>query len=157
MPAHIADILRLQLCLGARVGEVAGMTAAEMATDASGRLIWRLPAARSKNGRERATPTVGLALSILEPRLKAAGARAGDGPLFVSERSFQPTTSDVGVAIINRRARMPIADWASHDLRRTVATEMAKLELPLDTIATVLGRGRRDRSFDETLHPRRVY
>ena len=35
---------------------------------------------------------------------------------------------------------MPIAEWASHDLRRTVATEMAKLELPLDLIAAVLGQ-----------------
>lgn len=135
MPAHIADILKLQLCLGARVGEVAGMTAVEMAADASGRLVWRLPAGRSKNGRERATPVLGLALEILEPRLKVA--RVG---LFMSERGFTPTTSDVGVAIINRRARMPIAAWATHDLRRTVATQMAKLELPLDTIATVLGQ-----------------
>ena len=36
---------------------------------------------------------------------------------------------------------MPIAEWASHDLRRTVATEMAKLELPLDTIAKIWRAG----------------
>jgi integrase len=138
MPPHIADILKLQLCLGARVGEVAGMTAEEFAQDVSERLVWRLPAGRSKNGRERATPILGLALKILESRLKVA--HAGDGRLFVSERGFTPTTSDVGVAIINRRARMSIEKWASHDLRRTVATEMAKLELPLETIAVVLGQ-----------------
>jgi site-specific recombinase XerD len=135
MPPHIADILRLQLCLGARVGEVAGMVAPEFERDASGRLLWRLPAAREKTGAERLTPILGLALGILEPRLKPPGGR-----LFVSERGHTPTTSDVGVAIINRRARMPIAKWASHDLRRTVATQMARLELPLDTIAIVIGQ-----------------
>jgi hypothetical protein len=35
---------------------------------------------------------------------------------------------------------MLIAKWASHDLRRTVATQMASLELPLDTIAIVIGQ-----------------
>ena len=62
MPAALADVLRLQLCFGARVGEVAGLMAAEMVTGASGRLLWLLPAARSKNGRERLTPVLGLAL-----------------------------------------------------------------------------------------------
>jgi integrase len=136
MPPHIAEVLKLQLCLGARVGEVAGMVAPEFERDASRRLLWRLPAARSKNGRGRLTPVLGLALGILEPRLKSAG----DGRLFVSERGFTPTTSDVGTAIINRRARMPIGTWASRDLRRTVATQMARLELPLETIAIVLGQ-----------------
>ena len=136
MPQHIAEVLKLQLCLGARVGEVAGMVAPEFERDASGRLLWRLPAVREKTDTERLTPILGLALGILEPRLKAAR----DGRLFVSERGFTPTTSDIGVAIINRRGRMPIEKWATHDLRRTVATQMAKLELPLDTIAIVIGQ-----------------
>ena len=46
----------------------------------------------------------------------------------------------MGQAIIGRRSRAPIAEFRSHDLRRTVATEMAKLGLPLDLVATVLGQ-----------------
>jgi integrase len=137
MPPHVADVLKLQLCLGARVGEVAGMTAPEFEQDASGRLLWRLPAAREKTYTERLTPILGLALGILEPRL--ATARAGDGRLFMSERGFQPTTSDIGLAIINRRARMPIAKWTSHDLRRTLSTHMVETGISLDTVSAVIG------------------
>jgi integrase len=138
MPATIADILKVQLCLGARVGEIAGMMAPEFERDASERLLWLLPAGRSKNGRERLTPILGLALGILEPRLKAA--RAGDGRLFVPRSGKSLNATSVGTAIIRRRAAMPIAEWASHDLRRTAASEMAKLELPFEIIATVLGQ-----------------
>jgi integrase len=50
MPFHIADILKLQLCLGARVGEVCGMMAEELQRDDADHLLWFLPATRSKNG-----------------------------------------------------------------------------------------------------------
>jgi integrase len=138
MPVVIADILKAQLCLGARVSEVAGMVVPEFEPDASGRLVWRLPAARSKNGRERLTPILGLALEILRSRL--ATARAGDGRLFIPASGKNLNATSVGTAIISRRGKMPIETWTSHDLRRTVATEMAKLDLPLDLIATVLGQ-----------------
>ena len=149
-PAHIADILKLQLCLGARVGEVCGITAEELEHDGSNRLLWNLPAARSKNGSARTTPIVGLALEILEPRLKA-------GRLFVSESGTPQTSSLVGMAIIARRARTPIAHFSSHDLRRTVATEMAKLGLPLDLIATVLGHEAGGGSETRTLRKHYVH
>ena len=133
MPSHIADILKLQLCLGARVGEVCGMVAEELERDDAGALLWFLPAERAKNGSRRITPIVGLALEIIE-------RRAGDGPLFVSPGGTHSDTSLVGHAIIARRERTPIAEFSSHDLRRTTATEMAKLGLPLDLVATVLGQ-----------------
>jgi integrase len=80
-------------------------------------------------------PIVGLALEILEPRLKAAN----DGRLFASRAGTSPNAGLVGKAIRARRSRMPIAEFRSHDLRRTVATEMAKLGLPLETVALTLG------------------
>jgi integrase len=138
MPSHIADIIKLQLCLGARVGEVCGMMAEELKRDDAGHVLWILPATRSKNGSSRITPIKGLALEIIEPRWKAAGE--GDGPLFASLSGTTPRANIVGTAIIVRRRRTPIASFTSHDLRRTVATEMAKLGLPLDLVATVLGQ-----------------
>jgi integrase len=138
MPSNIADILKLQLCVGARVGEVCGMTAEELERDDAGHMLWILPATRSKNGSSRITPIVGLALETIEPRLKTAGE--SDGLLFASLSGTTPRANIVGSAIIVRRQRMPIAFFTSHDLRRTVATEMAKLELPLDLIAAVLGQ-----------------
>jgi integrase len=135
IPHHIADILKLQLCLGARVSEVCSIMAEELEQDDSKRLLWSLPSARSKNGSGRITPIVGLALEIIEARMKAAG----EGRLFVSASGTSPTAGLVGQTIIKRRGRTPIAHFASHDLRRTAATQMAKLGLPLDHIAAVLG------------------
>jgi integrase len=136
MPSHIADILKLQLCLGARVGEVCGIMAEELEHDDAGHMLWILPATRSKNGSSRITPITGLALEIIEPRLKTAN----DGRLFASLSQTTPRANIVGSAIIVRRRRMPVTSFTSHDLRRTVATEMAKLGLPLDLVATVLGQ-----------------
>jgi integrase len=136
MPSNIADILKLQLCLGARVGEVCGMMAEELQRGDAVHMLWILPATRSKNGSSRITPIVGLALEIIEPRLKAAG----EGRLFASLSGTTPRANIIGSAIIVRRRRMPIAPFTSHDLRRTVATEMAKLGLLLDLVATVLGQ-----------------
>jgi integrase len=133
MPSHVADILKLQLCLGARAGEICGMTSKELERDDAGHMLWLLPAARSKNGSNRITPILGLPLEIIE-------RRAGDGPLFVSPGGTHSNASMVGHAIIARRERTPVAEFSSHDLRRTVATEMAKLGLPLELIATVLGQ-----------------
>jgi integrase len=133
MPSHVADILKLQLCLGARAGEVCGIMAEELEHDNAGHMLWILPAARSKNGSNRITPIMGLALEIIV-------RRANDGPLFVSPSGTLSDASLVGHAIIARRERTPVAEFSSHDLRRTVATEMAKLGLPLDLVATVLGQ-----------------
>jgi integrase len=108
MPAAIADILKVQLSLGARVSEVAGMMAPEFERDASGRLIWRLPAGRSKNGRERATPVLGLALGILEPRLEAA--RAGDGRMFIPTSRKSLNATGVGTAIRDGQTRAAARD-----------------------------------------------
>jgi integrase len=138
MSSHISDILRVQLCLGARAGEICGMMAEEFGRDVSGLLLWNLPSPRSKNGSSRMTPIVGVALETIEPRLKAANE--GDGRLFVAVSETSPSAALVGQAIIRRRGRAPIAEFRSHDLRRTVATEMAKLGVPLDLIATVLGQ-----------------
>jgi integrase len=64
---------------------------------------------------------------------------ANDGRLFASRAGTSPNAGLVGKAIRARRSRMPIAEFRSHDLRRTVATEMAKLGLPLETVALTLG------------------
>src|SRR5436305_1691640 len=54
----VVDVLRLQIALGARCGEIAGLEARDI--DQSS-WIWTLPAAKSKNSRARATPLVGIA------------------------------------------------------------------------------------------------
>ena len=63
--------------------------------DTSGRLLWRLPAAGARTAERGLTPVLGLALGILEPRLRAAG---GDGRLFVpaSGKSLNATRVGIG-------------------------------------------------------------
>jgi integrase len=129
----VGHILQLQLCLGARVGEIAGMRTNEFTKDDKGRLLWTLPKERSKNGRARVTPILGLALDIIS-------ARASEDLLFPSETGKPHTSSSVGQQVRARWDRLPIDKFATHDLRRTVATMMtAQLSLPLELVAMVVG------------------
>jgi site-specific recombinase XerD len=133
----VADILKLQLLIGARVAEVGGMTADEFTIDETGRLLWTLPAARSKNKRARTTPIVGLARELVEVRLNSAS----DDRLFQAESGADLGSSLVGQHIVHRWNRLPIAKFTTHDLRRTAAVSMAKLKpgISLETIAMVIG------------------
>jgi integrase len=131
MPPAPANILRLQLCLGARCTEIGGMRVEEFDTE---KWLWELPAERSKNKRSRLTPIVGLARDILKQRIEEARA----GCLFVTDTGRWLTSAHVGHFVLNHP--VPIARFGTHDLRRTVATQMAEsLALPLEVIARVIG------------------
>jgi integrase len=133
-------VLRVQLCTGARVGEIASMDASEIEDDGE-RLLWTLPAERSKNKSKRVTPLVGLAREII----LEAYERRKRGPLFIaakSERALRST--DLGHALKNRD--LPCKHFTTHDLRRTVVSSMDEMGIALDTIAAVVGhqRGTKD-------------
>jgi integrase len=117
-------MVRLLVLTGQRRGEVAGMEWAEL--DLKNRL-WSLPGARTKNGRAHDVPLSRQAIAIINalPR--------------TSERClFSPT----GNAAINGFGKPKdrldelcgFADWTVHDLRRTVASGMARLGIGLPTI-----------------------
>jgi integrase len=140
MPSDCIQVLRLQLCTGARIGEVAGIDASEV-EDENGKLVWTLPPARSKNKSERSTPLVGMARDIIEQALKSPRR----GPLFTTALSNRALTStDVGHALDKRN--LPVDNFSTHDLRRTVVSGMDELGIALDTIAAVVGhqRGSKD-------------
>jgi integrase len=131
VPPAAADVLRLQLALGARCTEVGGMAAQEFDTES---WLWTLPAARSKNGKSRVTPIVGIAREIVTGRLKTANG----GALFVTDTGR--SLSSMHLAHFLRNHEPPIEKFGTHDLRRTAVTMMAeRLGLPLDTIARVIG------------------
>jgi integrase len=127
-----ADILKLELLIGARCGEISGLRVEEIDRE---RWIWTLPAARSKNGRQRVTPIVGMAREILERSLSAVEK----GPLFVIETGATMTSAHIGHYLLTRSAGLPIAKFTSHDLRRTFATMLAEMGVALDLIAAVVG------------------
>jgi integrase len=106
------EVLKLQLALGARCGEVAGMRAEEVDQES---WLWTLPAERSKNKRPRTTPLVGFARDVIASKL----ARAGEGPLFRSDFDGVPLhTEHVAAVLVKRKKTLPIADFTTHDLRR---------------------------------------
>ena len=140
MPPDCITVLRLQLCLGSRVSEVGGMTVSEFHREDE-RLVWTLPASRSKNKMERTTPLVGLARTIVEDALE----RRKRGPLFRTILTDRALASDDIGGVLGCRT-LPCKHFTSHDLRRTVVSGMDELGISLDTISAVVGhqRGSRD-------------
>jgi len=132
LPSEPADIMKLELLMGARCGEISGLCAEEIER---GEWTWTLPAARSKNKRPRVTPLVGLARQIIEARLSAVQA----GPLFKAETGTVLTAAHIGHYLLVRRDKLPIDKFTTHDLRRTVATMLAEMGIGLDLVAAVVG------------------
>jgi integrase len=127
-----ADILKLELLTGARCGEISGLRAEEIDRN---KWIWTLPPTRSKNGRQRVTPIVGLASEMLEQRLSGVEK----GPVFMLDKGVVMTSAHIGHYLLTRRTRLPIATFTSHDLRRTFATMLAEMGVALDLVAAIVG------------------
>jgi len=110
---QLATILRLCLATGQRVGEVCGMTRAELDLD---KRVWTLPASRTKNGHAHQIPLSDLAIELIG-EAKPQGDR-----IFPKARAAQATE-----ALCKLRGKLPVLGWTAHDLRRTAATKMAEL------------------------------
>jgi integrase len=132
LPLDAADIMKLELLIGARCGEISGLRAEEIDRQ---KWIWTLPPSRSKNARPRVTPIVGLARAMLEQRL----CGVAKGPLFLLENGSVMTSAHIGHYLLTRRTRLPIATFTSHDLRRTFATMLAEMGVALDLVAAIVG------------------
>ena len=132
-PAYRAA-LRLVLLTGQRPGEVIGIRAEEVDAGAA---VWRLPASRVKNKRDHVVPLTGEALSLVR-RLMGEGHQTG--PLLRTRRGHEATNVSLAKAFSRLRAHglFPDAKATPHDLRRTAATLMGRLELDQMTIARVL-------------------
>ena len=121
---QIQRIIRLCLVTAQRVGEVSGMTRAEIDLKAR---EWRLPASRTKNAHAHVVPLSDLAMDII----REAMAEAGEGqPIFPARRgggSQTPLAVACTILRANQGKRFGIAPWSAHDLRRTVLTGMARL------------------------------
>ena len=114
----VGDIYRLVLITGQRSGEVAGMTWNEIDLDNA---IWTVPAARMKSKRVHVVPLSEMALDILRtvPRLD-------DEFVFPSPKPGQPV-KNLGKAAERAKQASGIADFRSHDLRRTCGTGITGL------------------------------
>jgi integrase len=119
------SIVQLLILTGQRRGEVAGMEWAEV--NLTNRL-WTLPRERTKNNRRHEVPLSPQAVAIVEGL-----SRISDRYVF----SLNGTKPFNGFKA-KERLCPEIADWTIHDLRRTVASGMARLGVSLVVIEKVL-------------------
>jgi len=132
VPAY-RDILRLVLLTGQRPGECAGIEAKEIDLGAG---LWRIPPERVKNKRLQIVPLVGEALAIVSRRMAEGDGR---GPLITAPRGRTITSQDTAKAFERLRAAGLFETKATpHDLRRTAATLLGRLEIDRMTVAYVL-------------------
>ena len=129
------DIVRLLILTGQRRGEVAGAPWSEINLKAR---EWILPERRTKNGMPHLVPLNDTAIELLEgvPRFKGGSFLFGLG----GRTGF--TGYSKGKARIDTRvtelAKGELPEWSLHDIRRTVATKMARLGVLPHEIEAVL-------------------
>lgn len=128
------------LLSGQRLGEVVGMTHREIKDE-----TWYLPSDRTKNGRPHDVP---LSQEILEVLLTIERPEGAPG-YYHSTTGFSPLSGfhkgrNRLADGMKAQARLEcgvdvhIDHWSFHDLRRTVATGMARLGIPVRVTEAVL-------------------
>jgi integrase len=121
--------IRLMLLTGQRSGEVVGMRRSEITGD-----VWTLPPERTKNKRRHEVPLGAQALAIIESMPVIAGDED-----FVFTSSLTRRLGHMGHAKAALDVCMqPKTPWVIHDLRRTVASGMARLGVRLPVIEKCL-------------------
>jgi integrase len=119
-----------------RRSEVAGMRWSEI--NAEG--LWTLPAGRTKNASEHIVPLPGAAMDILDA-MKSARFGGSDFVFTGTGRSpisgFSKAKRQLD-ALIAAENGGPIAPWRLHDLRRTGASKMPRLDVALPVIEKIL-------------------
>ncbi|MGD9671447.1 MAG: tyrosine-type recombinase/integrase [Hyphomicrobiaceae bacterium] len=135
MGQSVATILKLALITGQRVGEIAGMTKAELDLSEANP-TWTQAAVRRKNREVSRTPLSPLAVNLINEAI----APSGDSPyVFPSAKRDAPVTAHAATRAISRtRPTLGLDHFRVHDLRRTVATGMASLGINPHTISLVL-------------------
>jgi len=121
-------IVRLLALTGQRREEVAAIADGEIRGT-----LWTLPAVRAKNGRVHEIPLSDLALDIITSAPRREGRAmlfgAGGGPFSGWSKAK---------AALDARLGSEFVPWRIHDLRRTVATGMARLGVLPHVVEAVL-------------------
>jgi integrase len=143
------EVLYLILLTGQRPGEVMGMMWKELDF---GQSLWELPGDRTKNGKAHAVPLNALALEVLRPQresldlLQKKRTKRGDplieSPFVFPNRHLQKQAT-APVQMLRKAVKRiieetGIAPFAPHDLRRTCATWLRRLEIPDHIIDRIL-------------------
>lgn len=146
---------RLLILTGQRRDEVAGMKWAELDR---ARSIWTIPADKAKNGKTHIVPLAPAVVAeldaiavALQVKAKAkephATAWPKAGPVLTTDgatsiRSYSKAKLALDAAIAEARGTderpAPLPAWRVHDLRRTLATGLQRLDVRLEVTEAVL-------------------
>lgn len=156
-PPTRAFVLLLILC-AVRATEAAGIASSELDL-AAGR--WCLPVGRTKNKRSYTVPIPAELADLLRTLLPEGGEADGSYRLLGHKggafQGFGKLKARLDERIASARkaedpARMPMAAWRFHDLRRTARTGMTRLGVPRDhaemAINHISGRSALERTYD---------
>jgi len=124
--------VQMMILLGQRRGEVAGMRRSEIDGDQ-----WTIPARRMKGKKSHTVPLPRQAVEIIE-RLP----RIGDGDLVFTSSGRVPLQhfDRIKKEIDAEMGKVPA--WVLHDIRRSTATHMATLGVPVTSVEKILAHTR---------------
>ena len=122
----LGPFVRMLMTTAQRLSEVAHMARADIEGD-----VWTLPREITKSDRSHEVPLSPLAKAVLRET-----ADTGD-LLFPSRRGDRPV-SGFSKMKASLDALSGVEDWRLHDLRRTAATTMARLGVPVFVVSRVL-------------------
>jgi len=125
LPAPFGAIYRVLLLSGARRSEVADLRWAEFD---EARRLWTLPAARNKSGSDLVRPLGPRAWEIIAIQPRTSEYVFGRG----RSGSFTRVKAQLDHA-------MQVADWRSHDLRRTARSLLSRGRVESDVAEMLLG------------------
>jgi integrase len=135
------DLAKLLLLTGQRRNEVAGMTWGELHLE---KREWQIPGERTKNGEPHLVPLSDPALCIIQGLPRKVSRRGfvftTNGESHVSGYSRAKVAIDK-LMLVEARTENPEAElppWRFHDLRRTVASGLARLGVSLPVIEKTL-------------------
>lgn len=147
--SQVKDVLRLILLTAQRPGEVMGMRWDEIDLTSA---VWELSGSRTKNGKAHVVPLSPQALRIIErqreslTKLKERRSERGDPspdtPFVFPNRHLEKMDKSpikmLRKCVSRIVASLGIKPFAPHDLRRTAATCLGKMEVPGFVIALIL-------------------
>lgn len=128
--------IRLLLLTGARRDEIRCLEWTEIDLE---NCLWTLPATRNKTKTVRQTPLGPIAIETLH----SVPAPYTAGPVLTGRSNLKPIQNLQKAKQLIDKALPNLEHWTLHDLRRTVATQMAFLKFSGETIARVLGHSER--------------
>lgn len=131
-------LVKLLVLTGQRRDEVSKMRWPEVDLDAN---LWTIPRGRTKNDVAHGVPLSGQAIDVFATLPRVSGNSelvfTTTGTTAVGGFSRAKARLDIAIASM-RSAEQPLPHWTLHDLRRTVASGMARLGINLPVIEKVL-------------------